>query len=524
MTVDQQLRHIAIYAKETPNRPAFVMGTTGDVISYSELDRRSRKLARYLNERDIDPGDHLAIMMDNNEDYFVVCWAAQRLGLIYTPINWHLAASEVAYIVQNCEAKILVVSEEVRHLAEAISQDIPGVSVALTHGPAFGRFHNLEEVIERTSDGSDIDLLEGECMFYSSGTTGRPKGIFKMDRGQLSWGQQPPITQFLRSFYGFDRDTVYLVPAPLYHAAGLAWSMNVLRAGGTVVVVNKFDSLETLRLIETYRVTHAQFVPTMFVRMLRLPEAERTQYDISSLKVVIHAAAPCAPEIKRNMIEWLGPIVFEYYAGSEASGLTAVDTPTWLSHPGTVGRPVFGQVHIVGEDGEELPAGEVGTIYFSGGGRFEYFKDVEKTASSHNARGWSTLGDIGHVDADGFVYLSDRRTDLILSGGVNIYPREIEDVLIGHPSVLDVAVIGVPNPEFGHDVKAVVELRAGLKESDELGTEMIDFCRARIASYKCPKTVDFAILPRLPNGKMLKRELRERYLKAADVGGTPAGN
>jgi len=348
MTVDQQLHHIAIYAKETPNRPAFVMGTTGDMISYSELDGRSRKLARYLNERGIVPGDHLAIMMDNNEDYFVVCWAAQRLGLIYTPINWHLVASEVAYIVQNCEAKILVVSEEVSHLAEAISQDIPGVSVALTHGPAFGRFHNLGEVIERTSDGSDIDLLEGECMFYSSGTTGRPKGIFKMERGQLSWGQQPPITQFLRSFYGFDRDTVYLVPAPLYHAAGLAWSMNVLRAGGTVVVVNKFDSLETLRLIETYRVTHAQFVPTMFVRMLRLPEAERTRYDISSLKVVIHAAAPCPPEIKREMIEWLGPIVYEYYAGSEASGLTAVDTQAWLSHPGTVGRPVFGQVHIVG--------------------------------------------------------------------------------------------------------------------------------------------------------------------------------
>jgi acyl-CoA synthetase (AMP-forming)/AMP-acid ligase II len=524
MTVDQQLHHIAIYAKETPNRPAFVMGTTGDMISYSELDGRSRKLARYLNERGIVPGDHLAIMMDNNEDYFVVCWAAQRLGLIYTPINWHLVASEVAYIVQNCEAKILVVSEEVRHLAEAISQDIPGVSVALTHGPAFGRFHNLGEVIERTSDGSDIDLLEGECMFYSSGTTGRPKGIFKMDRGQLSWGQQPPITQFLRSFYGFDRDTVYLVPAPLYHAAGLAWSMNVLRAGGTVVVVNKFDSLETLRLIETYRVTHAQFVPTMFVRMLRLPEAERTQYDISSLKVVIHAAAPCAPEIKRKMIEWLGPIVYEYYAGSEASGLTAVDTPTWLSHPGTVGRPVFGQVHIVGEDGEELPGGEVGTIYFSGGGRYVYFNDPEKTASSHNARGWSTLGDIGYVDADGFLYLSDRRTDLILSGGVNIYPREIEDALIEHPSVLDVAVIGVPNPEFGHDVKAVVELRAGIKESDELGTEMIDFCRARIASYKCPKTVDFAILPRLPNGKMLKRELRERYLKTAGAGGTPAGS
>jgi long-chain acyl-CoA synthetase len=291
--------------------------------------------------------------------------------------------------------------------------------------------------------------------------------------------------------------------------------MTVLRAGGTVVVMEKFDPVEALRLIEAHDVTHAQFVPTMFVRMLRLTDEERSRYDLSSLKMVIHAAAPCPTQTKRGMIEWLGPIVHEYYAGSEGNGLTAADSATWVAHPGTVGKAVFGQVHIVGEDGQALPAGEDGTVYFSGGADFEYYGDPAKTASAVNARGWSTLGDIGHLDEEGYLYLSDRRTDLIISGGVNIYPKEIEDVLIQHPAVLDVAVIGVPNPEFGHEVKAIVELTAGIAGSSELAAEMIDFCRARIAAYKCPKSVDFAALPRLPNGKMLKREIRDRYLKAA---------
>jgi long-chain acyl-CoA synthetase len=506
--------HISRFARESPLRPAVVAGGTGDTLTYGELDLRSRKLARHLSAQGIAKGDHIAVMMENCADYFMVCWAAQRLGLVYTPINWHLAANESAYIIENCGAKALIVSENTRTIVQSMGDTLQGVAVTLTTGTPFGRFKNIDRIIEGAPDEPDVGQYEGSIMFYSSGTTGRPKGIsHKVD--EIAWGQLTPLAAYMRYAYGMGRETVYLVPAPLYHAAALAWSMLVLRAGGAVVVMEKFDALEALRLIEAHQVTHAQFVPTMFVRMLRLAEQERRKHDLSSLKLVIHAAAPCAPQVKQQMIEWLGPIVHEYYAGSEGNGLTAADSATWSAHPGTVGKPVFGQVHIVGEDGRVLPPGEDGVVYFSGGADFEYYKDPEKTASAHHAAGWSTLGDIGHLDEEGYLYLSDRRTDLIISGGVNIYPKEIEDALIQHPAVQDVAVIGVPNSEFGQEVKAVVELHRGIADSSELADEMIAFCRARIAAYKCPKSVDFATLPRLPNGKMLKREVRERYLKAA---------
>jgi acyl-CoA synthetase (AMP-forming)/AMP-acid ligase II len=505
--------HIARYAEESPDHPAVIMGATGRVISYGELDRRSRKLARHMHAKGLAKGDHIAIMMDNNADYPMVCWAAQRLGLIYTPINWHLAAGETAYIVENCGAKAFIVSQNTRGVAEAIMGTLDGIALALTSGPSFGKFQSLDDIIAATADGPDIGQTEGSVMFYSSGTTGRPKGVAH-SKIELPWGHFLPIGTYLRVAYGLKRDTIYLVPAPLYHAAALSWVMTVLRAGGTVVIMEKFDPLEALRLIEAHRVTHAQFVPTMFIRMLRLPAEDRNRHDRSSLKMIIHAAAPCAPQIKEQVIEWFGPIVYEYYAGSEGNGLTAVDSPTWTAHRGTVGKAVFGQVHIVGEDGQVLPPGEDGLIYFSGGTPFEYYEDPEKTASVTTASGWSTLGDIGHLDAEGFLYLSDRRTDLIISGGVNIYPKEIEDVLIQHPAVVDVAVIGVPNAEFGQEVKAIVELHAGAQGGGELAAQMMAFCRERIASYKCPKSVDFATLPRLPNGKMLKREIRERYVNA----------
>jgi len=525
MTTDNQgPYHLARFAQETPGRPAVITGATGATMTYGELDRRSRKLSRYLNSRGIARGDHIAVMMDNCADYFMVCWAAQRLGLTYTPINWHLAGNESAYIIENCGARALVVSENTSGVAQAISDHLQGVGVALTTGAQFGRFENIDRILDGAPDGPDVGLYEGRIMFYSSGTTGRPKGIaHKVD--EIAWGQLTPLAAYMRYAYAMGGDTVYLVPAPLYHAAALAWSMLVLRAGGTVVVMEKFDPLDAVRLIEAHRVTHAQFVPTMFVRMLRLSEQERRKYDLSSLKFVIHAAAPCAPQVKQQMIAWLGPIVHEYYAGSEGNGLTAADSATWSAHPGTVGKPVFGQVHIVGEDGRVLPPGEDGVVYFSGGTDFEYYKDPEKTASVHHAGGWTTLGDIGHLDAEGFLYLSDRRTDLILSGGVNIYPKEIEDALIQHPAVQDVAVIGLPNEEFGQEVKAVVELHTGIDGSAELAAEMIAFCHSLIAGFKCPKSVDFATLPRLPNGKMLKREIRERYLNAgvtANARSTPS--
>jgi long-chain acyl-CoA synthetase len=288
--------------------------------------------------------------------------------------------------------------------------------------------------------------------------------------------------------------------------------MNVLRCGGTVIVMERFDPLEALRLIEAHQVTHAQFVPTMFVRMLGLSDIDRRKYSLSSLKFVLHAAAPCPIHIKKQMLEWLGPVIHEYYAGSERNGQTAVDSATWTGRPGTVGRAVVGQVHIVGEDGSELPAGQDGLIYFSGGNGFEYYKDPAKTSSVFNELGWSTLGDIGHLDADGFLFIADRRTDLIISGGANIYPTEVEEALIQHPAVADVAVFGLPNSEYGQEVKAVVELHGGVAPSTRLAEDMIGFCRLRIAAYKCPKSIDFATLPRLPNGKMLKRQIREGYL------------
>jgi long-chain acyl-CoA synthetase len=502
--------HIAEFAMKAPNRPA-VMDSAGAALTYRELDMRSRKLARYLNAKGVVPGDHIAIMMANCADYLTVCWAAQRLGLIYTPINWHLAPNETAYIIENSDAKALIASDQVRPVLESIAEDLQHIVVALTTGPSFGIFKNVSDVLERVDDGADFGYHEGSIMFYSSGTTGRPKGVTRK-QGEIPWGHFSPHDMYLKTAYGLGEDSVYLVPAPLYHPAALVWAMNVLRGGGTVVVMEKFDPLNTLRLIEEYQVTHAQFVPTMFVRMLRLSAAERLKHRLASLRCVLHAAAPCPPQIKAEMIRWFGPVIHEYYAGSERNGLVAVDSATWLTHPGTVGRAVAGQIHIIGENGCELPPGQDGLIYFSGGGDFEYYKDPEKTASVFNERGWSTLGDIGHVDADGFLYLSDRRIDLIISGGVNIYPNEVEEILMQHPSVSDVAVIGLPNVEYGQEVKAVVELHAGAASSSELATDLIAFCRSRIAAYKCPKSVDFATLPRLPNGKMLKRQIRDQYL------------
>jgi long-chain acyl-CoA synthetase len=503
--------HIVTYAKAAPDRPAIILGGTGNTITYRELEQRSRKLACYLRTNGVAKDDHLAIMMANAADYLTVCWAAQRLGVAYTPINWHLAADETAYILENSDAKALIVSDHARPALEIISGSLHGILVRLTTGAPFGSFKNLDHIIESVGDNADVGHHEGNVMFYSSGTTGRPKGIIRK-QGKIVWGHFAAHDMYLRTTYGLDQDTVYLVTAPLYHAAALVWAMNVLRGGGTAIVMEKFDPLEVLRLIEAHRVTHAQFVPTMFLRMLRLSEADRRRYGVSSLKVVLHAAAPCPIHIKNQMIEWLGPLIHEYYAGSERNGLTAVDSAAWAAHPGTVGRAVVGQIHIVGEDGSELPPGQDGLIYFSGGNLFEYYKDPVKTAAAFNGLGWSTLGDMGHVDRDGFLFLADRRTDLIISGGVNIYPKEVEDALIQHPAVSDVAVIGLPNVEYGQEVKAIVELHAGVVPGADLAEEMTNFCRLRIAAYKCPKSIDFATLPRLPNGKMLKRQIRDSYV------------
>jgi acyl-coenzyme A synthetase/AMP-(fatty) acid ligase len=356
--------------------------------------------------------------------------------------------------------------------------------------------------------------VEGSAMLYSSGTTGHPKGIRRPLTGQ-PFGSDVVLSGMLGGIMGFVPGDVYLSPAPLYHSAPLVWSMTAQRMGGTVVVMEHFDPERCLALIEQHKVTHAQFVPTMFVRMLKLPDEVRSRYDLSSLRSVVHAAAPCAPEVKRRMIDWWGPVIHEYYSGTEGMGMTWITSPEAMTHPGSVGKAIWGEVHVCGDDGEDLPTGDDGVVYFaarSGAATFQYNHDPEKTRQTFNDKGWSTLWDVGHVDDDGYLYLTDRKLFMIVSGGVNIYPQEIEDVLVLHPDVADVAVFGIPDPEMGEEVKAVVQPAPGVVPGPELEAEIIAFCRANLSHYKCPRTVDFTdVLPRGENGKLYKKALREAY-------------
>jgi fatty-acyl-CoA synthase len=379
-------------------------------------------------------------------------------------------------------------------------------------------FERYDDVIAATPSGALGDEREGREMLYSSGTTGRPKGVRKPLPNTPFGDPSAAPVQVAQGIarYGIGPGKVYLSPAPLYHAAPLVYSMSVHRVGGTVVVMERFDPQLCLDVIARHRVSHAQFVPTMFTRLLRLPEEVRADADLSSLEMVVHAAAPCPVTVKRQIIEWWGPIVHEYYAGTEDIGTTAITSQEWLAHPGSVGRPMD-EIHIVGEDGEELPTGGAGVVYFAGGRPFEYHNDPEKTESISNSRGWRTLGDIGYLDRDGYLYLTDRLAHMIVSGGVNIYPQEAENVLIGHPGVADVAVIGVPDPEMGEAVLAVVQPTDPGSAGPDLEAELLAFCRGELATYKCPRRVDFVDeLPRDPNGKLYKRHLRERYWEGHD--------
>ena len=501
-----------LIADVPPGKAAVIMADGSRQVTYGELEARSRQVARLLASLGVQVGAHVAIMLANRPEYFEIAWGAQRAGTYWTPVNWHLTAEEAAYIVADCGASVVFASPET---AEAAAR-LPGVRVFVTEFP--GRpghcgapgdpgLASYEAAIAGLS-AEPIDAeVEGSTVFYSSGTTGRPKGI-KRAAEFPPFGTGLALDQVMSLVYGFGPDSVYLCPGPLYHAAPLGFSMGTQRNGGTVVLMDRFDPAGSLRAIEAHQVTHVQFVPTHFVRLLRLPEPERRGFDLGTLRRVIHAAAPCPVEVKQRMIDWLGPVICEYYAGSEGNGMTVIDTPDWLSHPGSVGRSLSAAVHIVDERGRELPAGEDGLIYFEGAA-FEYHNDPAKTAGSRDERGWSTLGDIGHLDADGFLYLSDRRTDLIISGGVNLYPREIEESLIGHPAVADVAVIGLPDPEMGQSVLAIVQPSGQAAGSPELAAELIAYCRSRLAAFKCPRSVEFvAALPRTPTGKLLRRQLR----------------
>ena len=503
--------HPSLHARNHPERTAFIFAGSGVSVSYGELEDRSLRCAQMLRALGLRNGDGIAICMDNNPWYFELCWAAQRSGLYYTAISSKLTAPEVEYIVRDAGARVLFLSLSQRGMAPELAAGLRDVAELFAVDGHIAGCRDYAQ--ESGSFGAEplADATAGADFLYSSGTTGRPKGI----RVALS-GEAPdavsPLTGLLAHLYGFDSETVYLSPAPLYHAAPLRFSMTVHRFGGTVVVMERFDAAQSLALIEKYRITHSQWVPTMFVRMLKLPDAERLAHDLSSHRCAIHAAAPCPKDVKQRMIDWWGPIIIEYYAGSEGNGLCTIRSEEWLAHPGSVGRPVFGVPHVLDDDGNELPAGQEGAIYFSGGVEFVYHNDPEKTAASRSAAGWTTLGDIGYLDAEGYLYLTDRKANMIISGGVNIYPQETENLLVMHPAVMDVAVFGVPDEDFGESVKAVVQPVDINSAGPDLERELIAWCRERLSHIKCPKSIDFeAELPRHPTGKLYKRLLRDRY-------------
>ncbi|WP_124711276.1 acyl-CoA synthetase [Gordonia insulae] len=502
---------LAGHALRTPTKPAIVMASDGETVMFRDLEVRSRQLARALRDRGIRAGDVVAILMENNRAYLEVTWAAQRSGLYYTAINRHLTAPEVQYILDDSGAVAIVSSESMSDVLGALD-----LSRIPTRIAAMGEVEGFDSYPQLLLDTSPTPLdgeREGREMLYSSGTTGRPKGVRK-PIPLTPLGDPAAATVQIAAGLAMTGDTddaVYLCPAPLYHGAPLIFSMSWQRLGATVVVMERFDAAQGLELIDRHRVTTGQFVPTMFTRFLRLPEHERARHDLSSLRTVIHSAAPCPVGVKEQMIEWWGPIISEYYSGTEDVGTTFITAQEWLSHRGSVGRPME-TCHVVGPDGSELAQGEIGQIYFEGGRPFEYHNDPEKTAAATNDKGWRTLGDIGRIDEDGYLYLTDRAAHMIISGGVNIYPQEAEDVLAVHPAAADVAVIGVPDDEIGESVLAVVQPVDGVDADDQLAVELVTHVRSRLAGYKCPRAVTFVDqLPRDPNGKLYKRRLREQY-------------
>ncbi|KAA5838305.1 acyl-CoA synthetase [Saccharopolyspora hirsuta] len=504
-----------VHAATHPDRPALIMAGSGRRLTYRELDERSLRLADRLRSAGLGKGDVVALLSDNSPQAFEVYWAALRSGMYVCAVNSHLQPAEAAYIVNDSGASALVVSAGLGELAEAVSGQVPGVGLRLAYGGSVPGFDDYEQALAAASTEVPASQPCGADLLYSSGTTGRPKGIKPAlpDREVHEPGNL--LVDLMHGVFGFDEDTVYLSPAPVYHAAPLRYCAAVHALGGTVVMMERFDPEAALRAIERYGVTHSQWVPTMFVRMLKLDEQVRQRYDLSSHRMAVHAAAPCPVEVKRAMIDWWGPILLEYYASTEGIGMTMVDSAQWLDKPGSVGRAVLGEVHVCDEAGDELPAGEVGTVYF---GReeigFEYLGDPDKTRAARHPEhdNWATVGDLGYLDEDGFLFLTDRKAFMIISGGVNIYPQEVEDVLVLHPAILDVAVFGVPDEEMGEAVKAVVQPAPGAEPGPDLEREILAYARERVAHYKVPRSVDFAAeLPRTPTGKLVKGKLKARY-------------
>ncbi len=502
-----------VHAATTPDKPAVIMAGTDRVVTYRQLDDNSAALAAALHQLGLRKGDVVALLSDNAPECFEVYWACMRSGLYITPVNRGLSADEVAYIVDDSDAKALIVSSGVAELAEKVRGAV-SVDGAYAFGGDVPGYDSYADLLAGAGPRL-ADQPRGSDMMYSSGTTGRPKGVRQAMLPLQVDEPGDPVTGLLGGVFKVGPDDVYLQPAPIYHAAPLKWAGAVQALGGTVVMMKKYDAEEALALIQEHRVTVAQFVPTMFVRMLQLPEATRAKYDVSSIRLAVHAAAPCPPDVKQAMIDWWGPVVFEYYGSTEQNGITFISSPEWLQKRGSVGKAMIGVLRICDDEGNELPPGEVGTVYFEREARpFEYHKDPAKTReATHPAHdSWTAVGDLGYVDEDGYLFLTDRKAFTIISGGVNIYPAEVEGVLTLHPRIFDVAVIGVPDDEMGQAVMAVVQLKDPADAGPELERELIDHVRERIAHFKAPRAVTFVDqIPRLPTGKLLKREIEKLF-------------
>jgi long-chain acyl-CoA synthetase len=504
------------HAQVSPDKPAIVIEETGAVTTYAELDERSRRLAWVFRDAGLGLGDHVAFLSDNTAEVFEVYWAALRSGLFVTGINHHLSAEEAAYILDDCGARAIVVSADVGGLAASVASLASKLELCLAFGGDVDDYDRYEDALAFASAGPLPDQPRGADMLYSSGTTGRPKGVKPALLNQQVDEPGDPFGAVFGPLYRFGPDTVYYSCAPTYHAAPLRFGGMVHMFGGTLLMGRKFNPERCLAAIDRERVTHSQWVPTMFVRMLKLDDEVRDRYDVSSMQVAIHAAAPCPVDVKQAMIDWWGPILHEYYASTEANGVTLIDSEQWLTKRGSVGRAGLGVLRICDESGRELPAGEIGTVYFERDTLpFEYHNDPVKTREAQHPEHptWTTTGDIGYVDEDGFLFLTDRKAFMIISGGVNIYPQEIENCLALHPKVLDIAVLGIPDPEMGEQVKAVVQAAPGVATGPELERELIGFVRERMAHYKAPRSVDFRDeLPRSATGKLVKGVLRHEYV------------
>ena len=504
---------LAWHAENAPERMALVSDKGNR--TFAELNFRTNQLVRALRRQGLQAGDAVALLCSNRPEFVETVAACQRGGFRLTPINWHLTGTEVGYIVDNCEAKAFIAEDRFKASAIEAASMASSLRVKFAVGGAIDGFEAYDAALAAEPGENIPDPVLGSQMLYTSGTTGHPKGVYRKRPPAAS-----PLVVKLTETAAFEpgRD-IALLTGPAYHAAPLALNLTFpLGAGVGVIMMDKWDAEETMRLVHEHRITHTHVVPTMLHRMLQLPDEVKAKYDMSSLRWILHGAAPCPVHVKQETIEWLGPVVFEYYAATEGGGIF-VESEEWLRKPGTVGRALPGVVvEVHDEEGNPVPAGQIGTIYFKApeDGRFEYFKAPEKTAGAYRGD-FFTMGDMGYIDEEGFLYLTGRSAEVIISGGVNIYPAEVDQEILKHPAVLDVATVGVPSEEWGEEVKAVVQLRDGFEPSDALARDILAFAHEHLPSYKRPRSVDFSDdLPRLPTGKIVRRQVRDRYWEGRD--------